>query len=51
MKISFLGLGVMGYPMAGHLIKHGYEVTVYNRTSAKADQWVSEYGGKMASDK
>ena len=48
-NVAFVGLGVMGYPMAGHLIKHGYEVTVYNRTTAKADQWVSEYGGKMAS--
>ena len=48
-KISFLGLGVMGYPMAGHLLKKGgHEVTVYNRTPAKAAQWVKEYGGKSA---
>ncbi|MCM5570194.1 NAD(P)-dependent oxidoreductase [Burkholderiaceae bacterium FT117] len=47
-KVAFLGLGVMGYPMAGHLKKAGHEVTVYNRTSAKADQWAAEYGGKSA---
>jgi 3-hydroxyisobutyrate dehydrogenase-like beta-hydroxyacid dehydrogenase len=48
-KISFLGLGVMGYPMAGHLLKKGgHDVTVYNRTPAKAAQWVKEYGGKSA---
>ncbi len=48
-KISFLGLGVMGYPMAGHLLKKGgHEVTVYNRSPAKAAQWVMEYGGKSA---
>jgi 3-hydroxyisobutyrate dehydrogenase-like beta-hydroxyacid dehydrogenase len=48
-KIAFLGLGVMGYPMAGHLLKKGgHEVTVYNRSSAKAAQWVKEYGGKSA---
>ena len=46
-KVSFLGLGVMGYPMAGHLLKKGgHDVTVYNRTPAKAAQWVKEYGGK-----
>src|SRR3954451_23663161 len=45
-KVAFLGLGVMGYPMAGHLKgKGGHEITVYNRTSAKAEQWVKEYGG------
>ncbi len=44
--IAFLGLGVMGYPMAGHLAKAGYPVTVYNRTSAKAERWVDEYGGR-----
>src|SRR2546421_3585941 len=45
-KLAFLGLGVMGYPMAGHLKnKGGHEVTVYNRTAAKAEQWVKEYGG------
>ena len=48
MKIAFLGLGVMGYPMAGHLQKAGNEVTVYNRNAAKAKQWVAEYGGKTA---
>jgi 3-hydroxyisobutyrate dehydrogenase len=48
-KTGFLGLGVMGYPMAGHLVKKGgHEVTVYNRTAAKAQQWVKEYGGKHA---
>ena len=48
-KISFLGLGVMGYPMAGHLLKKGgHEVTVYNRSPAKAAQWMKEYGGKSA---
>jgi len=48
-KVAFLGLGVMGYPMAGHLLKKGgHEVTVYNRSSAKAAQWVKEYGGKTA---
>lgn len=48
-KVAFLGLGVMGYPMAGHLkTKGGHEVTVYNRTTAKAEKWASEYGGKVA---
>jgi 3-hydroxyisobutyrate dehydrogenase-like beta-hydroxyacid dehydrogenase len=48
-KVSFLGLGVMGYPMAGHLLKKGgHEVTVYNRSPAKAAQWVKEYGGRSA---
>ena len=48
-KVAFLGLGVMGYPMAGHLkTKGGHEVTVYNRTAAKADKWVAQYGGKTA---
>jgi len=48
-KVAFLGLGVMGYPMAGHLKnKGGHEVTVYNRTTAKAEQWAKEYGGKAA---
>ena len=46
--IAFLGLGVMGYPMAGHLIKAGNSVTVYNRTTAKASEWVEEYGGAKA---
>jgi 3-hydroxyisobutyrate dehydrogenase len=48
-KVAFLGLGVMGYPMAGHLkTKGGHEVTVYNRTAAKAEQWVKQFGGKSA---
>ena len=48
-KVAFLGLGVMGYPMAGHLLKKGgHDVTVYNRTAAKAEQWVKQYGGKSA---
>jgi 3-hydroxyisobutyrate dehydrogenase len=48
-KVAFLGLGVMGYPMAGHLKnKGGHEVTVYNRTATKAEQWVKQYGGKSA---
>ena len=48
-KVAFLGLGVMGYPMAGHLKnKGGYEVTVYNRTAAKADKWVAQFGGRSA---
>jgi 3-hydroxyisobutyrate dehydrogenase len=48
-KVAFLGLGVMGYPMAGHLkIKGGHDVTVYNRTAAKAEKWVKQYGGKSA---
>ncbi len=45
MKLAFLGLGVMGYPMAGHLAKAGHEVTVYNRTKAKAEAWVKDHGG------
>jgi 3-hydroxyisobutyrate dehydrogenase len=48
MKVSFLGLGVMGFPMAGHLKKGGHEVTVYNRTAAKAQKWVETHGGKAA---
>ena len=48
-KVAFLGLGVMGFPMAGHLkVKGGHEVTVYNRTAAKAEQWVSKFGGRSA---
>ena len=46
--VAFLGLGVMGYPMAGHLVKAGHNVTVYNRTASKADAWVSEHGGRSA---
>lgn len=44
-KLAFLGLGVMGFPMAGHLARAGHDVTVYNRTTAKADTWVDTYGG------
>ena len=48
-KVAFIGLGVMGYPMAGHLKnKGGHEVTVFNRTAAKADKWVAQHGGKAA---
>ncbi|HXI36709.1 MAG TPA: NAD(P)-binding domain-containing protein, partial [Burkholderiales bacterium] len=48
-KVAFLGLGVMGYPMAGHLAKKGgHDVTVFNRTRAKAEQWAKEHGGKHA---
>ncbi|HEY5598220.1 MAG TPA: NAD(P)-dependent oxidoreductase [Kiloniellales bacterium] len=47
-KVSFLGLGVMGYPMAGHLAAKGHEVTVYNRTAAKARAWAAKHGGKTA---
>ena len=44
-RVAFIGLGVMGYPMAGYLSKAGYETKVYNRTKAKADQWAEEYNG------
>ncbi len=47
-KLAFLGLGVMGYPMAGHLQAAGHDVTVYNRTAAKAQAWAKEHGGKSA---
>ncbi len=47
-KVAFLGLGVMGYPMAGHLEKAGHEITVYNRTAARADAWTRENGGMAA---
>ena len=47
-KIAFLGLGVMGYPMAGHLATAGHKVTVYNRTISKAKKWISEFNGAMA---
>jgi len=46
--LAFIGLGVMGYPMAGHLQKAGYSVTVYNRTTEKAQRWVDEFGGGYA---
>src|SRR5580698_6673979 len=48
MKLSFIGLGVMGYPMAGHLKKAGHDVTVFNRNPARAQKWVGEYGGASA---
>jgi 3-hydroxyisobutyrate dehydrogenase len=47
-KAAFIGLGVMGYPMAGHLAAKGHDVTVYNRTAAKADRWVAEHKGRQA---
>lgn len=47
-KVSFIGLGVMGYPMAGHLAGAGHDVTVYNRTAARAEQWTAEYEGQSA---
>ncbi|MDX8351184.1 NAD(P)-dependent oxidoreductase [Cognatiyoonia sp. IB215182] len=46
-KLAFLGLGVMGYPMAGHLQAAGHDVTVYNRTTAKAEKWVGQHGGAL----
>ncbi|MGF1772712.1 NAD(P)-dependent oxidoreductase [Vibrio wakamikoensis] len=48
MKVSFIGLGVMGYPMAGHLVKAGFEVCVFNRTTEKAQRWANEYAGQYA---
>jgi 3-hydroxyisobutyrate dehydrogenase len=48
MRVAFIGLGVMGYPMAGHLARAGHEVTVYNRTQARAKDWTGEYAGKSA---
>ena len=47
-KVAFLGLGVMGYHMAGHLARSGHEVTVYNRTASKATRWTGEFGGTQA---
>jgi len=47
-KCAFIGLGIMGYPMAGHLKAKGHDVTVYNRTRAKADKWAAEHGGSAA---
>ena len=49
MRVGFVGLGVMGYPMAGYLANNGHEVVVYNRTSEKADHWCKEFAGKRAS--
>ncbi|HVV64590.1 MAG TPA: NAD(P)-dependent oxidoreductase [Rhizomicrobium sp.] len=48
MRLAFLGLGVMGYPMAGHLLRAGHDVVVYNRTAEKAERWTREYGGRTA---
>jgi 3-hydroxyisobutyrate dehydrogenase-like beta-hydroxyacid dehydrogenase len=48
MRVAFVGLGVMGYPMAGYLVKAGHEVTVFNRTTSKAEEWCTEYGGTKA---
>ena len=47
-KTAFIGLGVMGFPMAGHKAAKGHEVTVYNRTAAKAEKWAKEHGGSVA---
>lgn len=47
-KVAFIGLGVMGYPMAGHISNRGFDVTVYNRTTSKAKNWTTEYAGKFA---
>ena len=47
-KVSFIGLGVMGYPMAGYISKAGHNVTVYNRTKSKAEKWIKEHKGKLA---
>lgn len=48
MKVSFIGLGVMGYPMAGHLVSAGFDVSVFNRTQAKAQAWAAQHGGRAA---
>ena len=47
-KVSFIGLGVMGYPMAGHISNAGHNVTVYNRTRSKAEKWAKQYKGNIA---
>ena len=47
-NVSFIGLGNMGYPMAGYISKAGHNVTVFNRTKSKAEKWIGEYKGKMA---
>ena len=47
-NVAFIGLGVKGYPMAGYISKAGHNVTVYNRTTAKADKWIAEYKGSKA---
>ena len=48
MRVTFIGLGVMGFPMAGYLARNGHDVTVYNRTAAKAEDWCRNYGGRSA---
>ena len=48
-NVAFIGLGVMGYPMAGYISKGGHNVTVFNRTKSKAEKWISEYKGKSVS--
>jgi 3-hydroxyisobutyrate dehydrogenase len=48
LRVAFIGLGVMGYPMAGHLARAGYDLTVFNRNSSRAEHWVEEYGGRNA---
>ena len=48
MRVAFVGLGVMGYPMAGYLAGAGHEVVVFNRTGSKAEAWVEQYGGTLA---
>ena len=47
-NVTFIGLGVMGYPMAGYISKAGHNVTVFNRTASKADKWLAEYNGLKA---
>ena len=47
-NVAFIGLGVMGYPMAGYISKAGHNVTVYNRTKSKAEKWITEYKGNLA---
>ena len=47
-NVAFIGLGIMGYPMAGYISKGGHNVTVFNRTKSKAEKWIKEYKGKMA---
>ena len=47
-NVAFIGLGVMGYPMAGYISKGGHNVTVFNRTKSKAEKWISEFKGKLA---
>src|SRR5437868_6900228 len=49
MKVAFIGLGVMGYPMAGHLVRAGHEVSVVNRSPEKAQRWTDEHGGRAGS--